>query len=110
MRALPVLLALLIAQAPAASQQSAPAEAAATIRGRVLALEDPVRPLRRARVTITWSDNQSVRLLPDNVGRFETAARRPAGYSIEVSKPGYAPEVVRGPVGGRGLPRLFTGC
>lgn len=72
------------------AQDSASPGGLVALRGVIVVNDEQRLPIRRARVWATWTDGRADPVFTDDRGRFEIVVRRSGGYSLSVSKPGYA--------------------
>ncbi len=85
-----VLLGVVTVSAQAPPRDLAPSKVrTGTIRGRVLAAADG-SPIRKARVSLSATDDDGDPVLTDEDGRFEFSALAAGHYSITAAKAGYA--------------------
>jgi protocatechuate 3,4-dioxygenase beta subunit len=76
--------------APVTFAQDSASPALVALRGLIVVNDEQRLPIRRARVWAAWTDGRADPVFTDDRGRFEIVVRRSGGYSLSVSKPGFA--------------------
>jgi protocatechuate 3,4-dioxygenase beta subunit len=91
-RLLVAAIGVLLSDAALVAQDADAPSGLRLLRGVVVTGDDSRAPVRRVRVSATWTDGRSDPVFTDDRGRFEIAVPTSSSHTLSLTKAGFAPQ------------------